>query len=318
MLTIDSIYEPIRPEMAQVEEKLNQVTRDAPAGLAEQLSYVLKNGGKRLRPALTLLAGKFYNYNVDLLLPAAAGTELLHTATLVHDDTVDASDLRRGKLSVNQLWGNANAVLLGDYLFAASARMTAETGNIRVIRLFAQTLMNICTGEIQESLNPFNRSRERYFQAIGNKTASLLSTATESGAVLSDAPETAVQSLKTYGYNLGIAFQIVDDILDLTGKRETLGKPVASDLARGVFTLPAILILECGDSDVVKDVLSKDPKRSTEFLTEMVRNSSAIEESYVIAHSFCSRACSALEQLPRNSVYDCLTALVNYVAQRQS
>lgn len=317
-MTIDSIYEPIRPEMAQVEERLNQVARAAPAGLVEQLSYVLKNGGKRLRPALTLLAGKFYDYNVDLLLPTAAGTELLHTATLVHDDTVDASDLRRGKLSVNQLWGNANAVLLGDYLFAASARMTAETGNIRVIKLFAQTLMNICTGEIQESLNPFNRSRERYFLAIGNKTASLLSAATESGAVLSDAPEMAVQSLKEYGYNLGIAFQVVDDILDFTGKRETLGKPVASDLARGVFTLPAILMLERGDGDAAMDVLSKDPKRGSGLLTEMVRSSSAIEESYGIVRGFCSRACSALEQLPRNSAYDCLSALADYVAQRQS
>ncbi|MBM4463130.1 MAG: polyprenyl synthetase family protein [Chloroflexi bacterium] len=317
-MTIDSIYEPIQPEMALVEERLIQVAEAAPAGLVEQLSYVLKNGGKRLRPALTLLAGTFYNYNVDLLLPTAAGTELLHTATLVHDDTVDASDLRRGKLSVNQLWGNANAVLLGDYLFAASARMTAETGNIRVIKLFAQTLMNICTGEILESLNPFNRSRERYFQAIGNKTASLLSAATESGAVLSNAPEWAVQSLKEYGYGLGIAFQIVDDILDFTGKRETLGKPVASDLARGVFTLPVILILERGDSDAVKDVLKEDPERGSQLLTEMVRNSSAIEESYRIAQDFCSRACSALEQLPRNSAHDCLTALADYVAQRQS
>jgi geranylgeranyl pyrophosphate synthase len=304
--------------MARVEERLNQVAEAAPAGLVEQLSYVLKDGGKRLRPALTLLAGKFYNYNVDLLLPTAAGTELLHTATLVHDDTVDASDLRRGKLSVNQLWGNANAVLLGDYLFAASARMTAETGNIRVIKLFSQTLMNICTGEIQESLNPFNRSRECYFQAIGNKTASLLSAATESGAVLSDAPEWAVQSLKKYGYDLGIAFQIVDDILDFTGKRETLGKPVANDLARGVFTLPAILILERGDSDAVMDVLSKDPKRGTALVMEMVRNSSVIEESYQTVRSFCSRACSTLEQLPHNSAYDCLTALADYVAQRQS
>lgn len=317
-MTIDSIYKPIQSEMARVEERLNQVAEAAPAGLVEQLSYVLKDGGKRLRPALTLLAGKFYNYNVDLLLPTAAGTELLHTATLVHDDTVDASDLRRGKLSVNQLWGNANAVLLGDYLFAASARMTAETGNIRVIKLFSQTLMNICTGEIQESLNPFNRSRECYFQAIGNKTASLLSAATESGAVLSDAPEWAVQSLKKYGYDLGIAFQIVDDILDFTGKRETLGKPVANDLARGVFTLPAILILERGDSDAVMDVLSKDPKRGTALVMEMVRNSSVIEESYQTVRSFCSRACSTLEQLPHNSAYDCLTALADYVAQRQS
>jgi len=306
--------------MVQVEEKLDQVIGAAPPEMVEQLSHALKDGGKRIRPALTLLAGKFHRYSLDLLLPMATAVELLHSASLIHDDTIDNSHLRRGKVSINRLWGNSNAVLLGDYLFAASARMTTETGNIRVIRLFAQTIMDICSGEIEESLNPFNKSREQYFQRINNKTASLFSTAAESGAVLSDAPEEVVQSLKNYGYNLGMGFQIVDDILDFIGQKETMGKPVVSDLARGIFTLPVILLLERPEGGRVKEISDndKDKRKGIKLLMKMIRNSPVLEECYYIAQDFCSRACSALEQLPRNSVYDSLTNLTGHITERKT
>ncbi|RLC96807.1 MAG: polyprenyl synthetase family protein [Chloroflexi bacterium] len=316
-MTADSIYQPIRPEMAQVERKLNEVASTAPGDIVELLRYVLKGGGKRLRPALTLLAARFYEYNVDLLIPTAAATEVLHTATLVHDDTVDESDLRRGRTTINHLWGNSNAILLGDYLFAASARMTAETGNVRVIKLFSETLMKICSGEIQESLNPYNKSREVYYTAIGNKTASLLSAATESGAILSGAPEDVVQCLRDYGHNLGMAFQIVDDILDFTGRKETLGKPVASDMARGVFTLPVILLLEKSDSPI-HDILDKDKQKGIRLLMEMIQRSSVIEECYEVVQGFCQQARLCLEHLPRNSAHDALTELVDYVTERKN
>jgi geranylgeranyl pyrophosphate synthase len=317
-LTADSVYRPIRTEMARVEKRLNEVARTAPPDIVQQLSYVLKGGGKRLRPALTLLAGKFYRYDVELLLPTAAAIELLHTATLVHDDTVDESDLRRGRTSINHLWGNSNAVLLGDYLFAASARMTAETGNVRVIKLFSETLMKICSGEIQESLNLYNKTRDRYYQAISNKTASLLAAATESGAVLSEAPEEVVQSLKDYGHSLGMAFQIVDDILDFTGQKETLGKPVASDLSRGVFTLPVILLLERSQGEPVKALLDSDKQKATELLMEMVQNSSVVDECYEVVRGFCSQARSALEQLPHSPAREALFQLAGYVTERKS
>jgi len=316
-LTLASIYKPIKREIAQIEEKLNQVTRTAPPGMAEQLNHVLEGGGKRIRPALTLLASKFHYCNLDLLLPVATAIELLHTATLIHDDTIDNSHLRRGKLSINRLWGNLNAVLLGDYLFAASARMTAEAGNIRVIKLFSQTLIDICSGEIDESLNPFNKDREQYFQRIGNKTASLFSAAAESGAVLSEAPEEVVQSLRNYGYNLGMGFQIVDDILDFTGQKETMGKPVVSDLSQGILTLPVILLLERSESNWVKEIFDKDKEKGIKLIIEMVRNSSVLEECYHVAQGFCSRACFALEQLPRNSAYNSLANLAGYVTERK-
>ena len=317
-MSIGSIFKPVQPEMAQVEDRLDEVARTAPLEMIDQLKHALKDGGKRIRPALTLLTGKFYKYNLDLLLPMATGVELLHTATLIHDDTIDDSQLRRGKASIKHRWGNSNAVLLGDYLFATSAGMVAETRNIRVIKLFAQTLMTICTGEIEESTSIFNKSRERYFQTIGDKTASLFAAATESGAVLSKAPEDVVQSLKSYGYNLGMSFQIVDDILDFVGQKETLGKPIASDLSKGIFTLPVILLFERHESDEVREAFEKDSRRGTKQLTEMVYNSSVLDEGYRIAQDFASRACSALERLPRNTVYSSLTALAGYVTERKS
>ena len=317
-MSIGSIFKPVQPEMAQVEDRLDEVAGTAPLEMIDQLKHALKDGGKRIRPALTLLTGKFYKYNLDLLLPMATGVELLHTATLIHDDTIDDSQLRRGKASIKHRWGNSNAVLLGDYLFATSAGMVAETRNIRVIKLFAQTLMTICTGEIEESTSIFNKSRERYFQTIGDKTASLFAAATESGAVLSKAPEDVVQSLKSYGYNLGMSFQIVDDILDFVGQKETLGKPVASDLSKGIFTLPVILLFERPESDEVREAFEKDSGRGTKQLMEMVYNSSVLDEGYRIAQDFASRACSALERLPRNTVYNSLTALAGYVTERKS
>ena len=317
-MSIGSIFKPVQPEMAQVEDRLDEVARTAPLEMIDQLKHALKDGGKRIRPALTLLTGKFYKYNLDLLLPMATGVELLHTATLIHDDTIDDSQLRRGKASIKHRWGNSNAVLLGDYLFATSAGMVAETRNIRVIKLFAQTLMTICTGEIEESTSIFNKSRERYFQTIGDKTASLFAAATESGAVLSKAPEDVVQSLKSYGYNLGMSFQIVDDILDFVGQKETLGKPVASDLSKGIFTLPVILLFERPESDEVREAFEKDSGRGTKQLMEMVYNSSVLDEGYRIAQDFASRACSALERLPRNTVYNSLTDLAGYVTERKS
>ena len=317
-MSIGSIFKPVQPEITQVEDRLDEVARTAPLEMIDQLKHALKDGGKRIRPALTLLTGKFYKYNLDLLLPMATGVELLHTATLIHDDTIDDSQLRRGKASIKHRWGNSNAVLLGDYLFATSAGMVAKTRNIRVIKLFAQTLMTICTGEIEESVSIFNKSRERYFQTIGDKTASLFAAATESGAVLSKAPEDVVQSLKSYGYNLGMSFQIVDDLLDFVGQKETLGKPVASDLSKGIFTLPVILLFERPENNEVREAFEKDSRRGTKQLMEMVHNSSVLDEGYRIAQDFASRACSALERLPRNTVYNSLTDLAGYVTERKS
>jgi len=250
-LSLSTIYEPIQEDLARVEARLRAVGEVSSPWLAELLAHSLESGGKRLRPALVLLSGKFQNYNLSYLLPMAVAVEVLHTATLVHDDAIDNSPVRRGRPTINKLWGEDKAILLGDYLLAKTEELASDTQNLRVLRLFAQTLGAIASGELSQAFSAFSleQTRERYLERISAKTASLISLATESGAILSQAPERMVTALKEYGYNLGIAFQIVDDILDFVGDEAEMGKPTGSDLAQGTLTLPAMLLLECYPGD---------------------------------------------------------------------
>ena len=240
------MYTPVAKELAQVEERLSRISKEGVGELAGMLDYVAGTGGKRVRPAITLLAARFQATDYTLPIIMATAVELLHVATLIHDDTVDNSSLRRGKATVGSLWGRNAAVLLGDYVFATSATFVCDTGNVRAIRRFSETIMELSSGELLEYFNTYNwqQKEEDYCDRIYRKTASLFSTAAETGALLSGAPEPAVQSLKDYGRHIGMAFQIVDDILDVLGSTDEIGKPVGHDLLQGVLTLPTIKFIE--------------------------------------------------------------------------
>lgn len=315
-----SIFVPVENEIPLVEDGLKAVADVDYPWLADLLNYII-SGGKQIRPTLTLLAGRFHRYNLDLLIPMATGVELLHTATLVHDDTIDGSLMRRGKPTATSIWGVSVATVAGDYLFAQSAELVARTGNLRVITLFARTLMALCSGELEESFANYDQEqpRQSYFRMIANKTASLFSTATESAGILSEAPEEAVQALKSYGYNLGMTFQIVDDILDFTAQDEELGKPVASDLLQGTLTLPAILLKEQRpkDNPIAEIFENRQKQQSLKLAIEMIHCSGIIPECYRIAQSFTSRACQALQVFPDNPSRQALMELADYVIQRQ-
>ncbi len=320
-MQLSTIYQPIQEDLVKVEDCLKSVSEGAFDRLSQLLDYSLESGGKRVRPALTLLSGKFYNYNLDYLLPMAMAVELLHTATLVHDDAVDKSAVRRGRPTINEVWGEDKAILLGDYLFAKAAEFSANTGNIRAIKLFAQTLATISSGELRQTFDAFNleQSRRQYLQRISSKTASLFTLATESGAVLSQAPERSVEVLREYGHNLGIAFQVVDDILDFIGTEEELGKPVGSDLAQGTLTLPAMLFLEYypEDNPVKRLFENRGEQENTKEAIELVRNSPVVEECYAVASDYRSRACRNLNLLPDNASRQALVALADYVISRK-
>lgn len=296
-----TIYAPVQSELASVEECLHSIARDGLRQLPTLLEYPLKIAGKRLRPALTLLSGRFYQYAPELLVPMATSVELFHIATLVHDDIVDKAELRRGKPTVSRLHGQDVAVLLGDYVFARSAEKVCSTGNLQVVTLFAQTLSIVSSGELQQGLAPAQskRARQHYFDWIGSKTASLFRLACESGAILSCAPPEAVKALREYGWNIGMAFQIVDDILDFVGQEAEMGKPVGSDLLHGALTLPVILLLErCPDDDELRNALDgKQGEAGVKRAAAMVASSNVIEECYSIALEFNSRALQALDQL---------------------
>ncbi len=319
-MNLSDIYKPVKDDLEKVERSLEEIADSEFPLLAQLLTYTLKNGGKRIRPALTLLSAKFYGYDLNTLIPIAMAIELLHTATLVHDDIVDNSPVRRGRPTVSCAWGENRALLLGDYLFAKAGSLAASTGNLRVVKLFSQTLMTISGGELRQIGVSFDLKRvlEHYFDWISAKTACLFSAATESGAVLSQAPEEAIEAMRDYGHNLGMGFQIVDDVLDFVGEEDELGKPVGSDLREGAVTLPSILFAKYNPKDnLIQAVIEKRDAESIVLAVEKIRNSPVIGECLALASDFCSRARRAVEKLPDNSARQSLLELAAYIIERR-
>lgn len=320
-----SIQELVQEELKAVEAKLvltaEKRSIEDPQLLTDLLQHVLETPGKLTRPAITILSSKFHSHNHDLPITMAGAVELLHIATLIHDDTVDDSSIRRGRETVSSKWGDKIAVLLGDYVFAASATMVCETNNVRVIKRFSETIMDLSSGELSEMSNSYNwhLTKAEYNQRIYYKTASLFSTSSESGAILSGAPENIIQSLKNYGYHLGMAFQIVDDILDFEGNQDQIGKPVGNDLRQGTITLPSLLLIEKYPNDNPIEKLCKNRDIETNLVEAIsaIQNSDIMAKSYEIAKDHCSQAKSALSPLPNSKYKSCLVELADYVMDRQ-
>ena len=321
-MPLNTIYELVQEDLDKVEERLKSVSKVDFTYLSELLDYSLQSVGKRIRPILTLLSGKFYDCNLEHLVTMATSVEVMHTATLVHDDAIDKSSMRRGRPTICTVWGEDRAVLLGDYLFAKATEFATDTHNLQVIRLTSQTLMTISSGELNQAFNAFNlnQTREDYFRRVSRKTASLFSLSTESGAILSQAPEESIEILKDYGHNLGIAFQIVDDILDFIGTEEELGKPVGSDLAQGTLTLPAMLVLErYPDDNPVKRLFQEngDRQKHIPLAIELIGNSPIVQECYNVAADYCAKACRNLGRLPDVPSRQSLIQLADYIVRRK-
>lgn len=304
-----------------VEERLKSLSHVDFPWISGPLQYVLESGGKRVRPVLTLLSGKFYNYDLDRLVTMAAGIEVFHTATLVHDDAVDKAVTRRGKTAVNRMWGEGIAVLLGDYLYALSSDLICSIGNLRVMKLFARTLTELSAGQLRETFGAYDwrQTREGYYKQINNKTASLFAASTGGGAILSDAPEEAIEAIISYGRNLGMAFQVVDDILDFTADEKELGKPVGSDLQQGTITLPALLFMERYPKDgSVKELFEKrGDQEEVNRIIDKVRNTSILDDCYKVAEDFSAGARRDIENLPDKDCKGSLIDLADYVVERR-
>jgi len=316
-----SLYGPVQADLALVEETLQTVTRVDHKPLASMLSLALSGAGKRIRPALVLLAGTFGDYKLDVLVPLAASVELLHAATLVHDDVIDNSEVRRGRPTVNKAFQNSIAVMVGDYMFAHAAELVTRTESLEVIKLFAETLMMMAKGEIGQDVQAYDPRQgiQDYLQRIAGKTASLFATACKGGALVAQAPPHWIEALYRYGHHLGIAFQIVDDVLDFTGDEAELGKPVGSDLMQGTLTLPSILVLERypHDNPVQRYFHERRPELVAEAVA-LVRNSDIPEEAHKVARQFGQDALKALATLPSTEARHTLEGLVEYVLRRRS
>lgn len=317
-----SFYEPIMDRLEGVNASLMDMAAEKHPFLAQLLEHSLSSPGKYIRPAITLLASSFCPHDERTTEKMAIGVELLHIASLIHDDTVDGASLRRGKMTISSLWGPKAAVLAGDYIFAASATFVCDTGNIRVIKRFAETIMELSSGELQEMSETYNpaQSMDGYLERIYNKTASLFTTAAESGAVLSGTSEERCVAFREYGHNLGMAFQVVDDILDFDGTEEEFGKPIGSDLANGVVTLPTLIAMKQKRCAAIVKRALESPNDET-IMGEAIRaiqDDGVLEEAYKFASRYCEKALANLRCLPASPSRDSLEELVSHVKVRRS
>lgn len=321
-MKILSLFEPIRDELEVVEEKLYRAAEAEQEHLRETLEYLLDSGGKRIRPALVILASKFHDRDPERVVPLAVAVELLHTATLVHDDLLDGALLRRGSPTLNANLNTGAVILVGDYLFARAADLAAATESVPVVSIFAKTLMTICSGELRHVFDEdgWRRTKDDYYRSTYSKTASLFAASAESGALLSGAPAATVQLLRDYGCNLGMAFQIVDDILDFVGDEEEMGKPMGSDLRQGTVTLPLLLFLDDHpEHDLLRSIFKDREGREEKIrlLVDKVRKSPAISSAREEAKRFTMQSKQAIKDLSPNEYRRVLLDLADYLLERK-
>lgn len=309
-------------EINLVEERMRSQADQAYPDLRAALEHLLAAGGKRVRPTVSMLVGNMLGAPSERLVTLGAAVELLHTATLVHDDLIDGSMLRRGMSTLNARWSPPATVLTGDYLFARAAVLAAETDNLELMKLFSETLSIIVNGELtQMFISRGQIHRENYYKRIYAKTASLFELTSKAGAMLSPANETMTEAMRDFGYQIGMAFQIVDDILDFTGDQTSVGKPLGSDLLNGLVTLPAIYYAEANPTDVVVLSLPNGGWTHTENvarLVENIRSSDAPQKAMLEAEQHVERALAQLEGIPPCSEREALTNLARYIVDRKA
>jgi len=319
---LKEILKPIEKDLQQVEMMLRESSRSEFGPLTLVIEEVIESGGKRIRPAMVMLAGRLFPQNEDHLLRLAVSVEMLHLATLIHDDLIDKANTRRGAPTINSKWDNKSTVLAGDYVWAKAAKIAAEVGNTNVLAIFAESVMVIVEGEIRQDYTgpSFTPNREEYYNRIYAKTASLFEGALKAAATLGEGTADEVRALGTYGRKLGMAFQIIDDVLDFVGTMAEVGKPVGNDLRQGVITLPAILYYEKHPSHpTLHSVASKNghtPQELDEVIEE-IRTSPELNVAQKEARELAMDAQRELAIFPRNTYRKALEELAEYVVERK-
>ena len=317
-----TFFDLTRPYLEEVELVMRQSAGHHHANLDKAIDLLLSSGGKRIRPIAVILIGMMLDADLDRIMMHAAAIEMLHTATLVHDDLIDGSLLRRGFPTLNAQWTQGATVLAGDYIFARAARLAAATDSLILMDSFARGLMTVVGGEITQLFNQeFITTHQSYLDRTYAKTASLFEVATEGAAVLGGASEASIEAMKLYGYYIGLAFQIVDDVLDFTGEQSRIGKPVASDLRHGLITLPTLFYLD--DQSNGKMLIEKLQKKQIsdselEQIIEDIRSSSAINRALHQADEFAKTGEAQLKLMPDKPERDALYELARYVVNRNA
>lgn len=287
--------------------------------------YIVEAGGKRMRPLLVLLAAKSCNIDKEQHIPLAAVIEFIHTATLLHDDVVDMSALRRGRPTVNAQWNNPSSVLVGDFIYSRAFQILVQIGDMKIMEIIADTTNMIAEGEVLQLISKNNpdSSEANYMQVIQNKTAILFQAAAHCGAIVADASLEEELALKKFGMHLGIAFQLIDDVLDYDGDSEAMGKNIGDDLAEGKPTLPLIYAMEHGDdsqAELIRQCLTQEQlnQKTLSQVIEIVRGCGALEYTRKLASAEADQAMSAIAALPQNQYRDALEVMARFSVNRNT
>lgn len=319
MTTLD-FHTQVQAQLPEVEERMLRVADGYHPELGHALQQLLNSGGKRVRPTVTLLVAGMLNAPHVQSVTVAAAVEMLHTATLVHDDLIDGATLRRGEPTLNALWDSAATILAGDFLFSQAAYLGAQAESVEVMQMFAKTLSIIVNGEVNQifTRNTFP-TRQEYNQRIYAKTASMFELAAKSPAHLANVFSKYGEILNTYGNSIGMAFQVVDDILDFSSSEETMGKPVASDLRHGLVTLPTLFYLDIKPNDERVQALLEggmiEDRRVDDLILD-IRDSGAVQRAHDEAERYVQLALEALRKLPTGPENEALADLAEYTVER--
>src|SRR5215469_6107147 len=301
--TLSRLFSGIQQDLDVVEQTFQERASSGLDLLNLASAHALSSPGKRLRTALTLLSGKLGDYLFEKLLLVSVAFEMVHLATLIHDDIIDHADTRRGIPTVNARWGEGVAILLGDYLFARTAGIIADLNDTRVIRLFSETVATVCEGTILETLSAgqLDISFDAYLERISRKTACLMAACCKGGATVCGGTDAQIALMEQYGHNLGMAFQIVDDVLDYSATADVIGKPAGNDLRQGLITLPLIYALESpqnGYLEKVQRVIRKPEEHSgdADEIIAWVAAGPSIPASLDLARHYAARARAVLSE----------------------
>jgi octaprenyl-diphosphate synthase len=322
MLQLAELYSPIADDLAASEALFRDELISDQGFISDLCHHVAQFHGKRVRPALLLLTAKACG-NVDRAHHVlAAVVEMVHIATLVHDDILDEADIRRRAATVNRLWGNERAVLMGDFLISHAFHLCSSLHSQEASRLIGATTNTVCEGELMQVANRYNfeLSEELYLDIITRKTASLIGVCGTLGARYADANETVVAAMQTFGESLGVAFQITDDVLDLLGDEAEVGKSLGRDVEEGKLTLPLIHYLR-NISDTkraeVAAIIGNGHANKAATIARMLRKSDSLDYAFSVAESYVSEARNALDHLPASDAKSCLTEMTHFVLRRE-
>jgi octaprenyl-diphosphate synthase len=320
-MDIEAIQTLIADDMLAVDKTIKTRLHSEVVLINQIGGYIINSGGKRLRPVLALLSARALGYSGPHHIDLAAIVEFIHTATLLHDDVVDESDLRRGNDTANAVWGNAASVLVGDFLYSRSFEMMVDIDSMRVMEILSRATNIISEGEVLQLMNVHDAdtTEERYLNVIRYKTAKLFEAACQLGAVIAQSDEKTEKALASYGMHLGTAFQLVDDVLDYSASADDMGKNIGDDLAEGKPTLPLIYVMRQGNSEqaaLVREAIETGGLDKLQQVTAAVVSSGAIEYTSKAARQEADRAIAAIEDLPESDHKTAMIALARFAVER--